>query len=348
MGEINTHEEGCAPPPQDGSAGAAQMDVMLAYPRGFCAGVVRAIEIVQSALALFGPPLYVLHEIVHNQRVIKDLQAMGTIFVETLDEVPAGAITIFSAHGVATATVEEARNKGLKIIDATCPLVTKVHQEVARHARAGRDMVLIGHAGHAEVNGSLGRYTGSYGGQIHLIQRVEDVARLEVRNPEELAFVTQTTLSVDDTIQIIAALHRRFPNIAGPRKDDICYATQNRQNAVHRLAAQVDLLLVVGSRNSSNSNRLREVGEQEGLESYLVEDADALDRAWFRPGLRVGVTAGASAPEVLVHDVLARLRSFAEIHITEMEAEPETIVFPLPAALATKLAAKNSKPASGK
>ena len=313
-------------------------EVMLARPRGFCAGVVRAVAIVESTLEIYGPPVYVLHEIVHNQRVVKELAARGAVFVEEMSDVPAGAVTIFSAHGVAEAVVGEAQRKRLEVIDATCPLVTKVHLEVARHARAGREVILIGHAGHPEVNGTLGRYDRSAGGEIYLVESVEDVAGLQVRNPEQLALVTQTTLSVDDTRRIIEALRSRFPTISEPRRDDICYATQNRQNAVRWLAGRADLLLVVGARNSSNSNRLREVGELTGVPAYLVQEAADLDPEWLRPGIRVGVTSGASTPEVLVQEVLDRLRQFGVDSVTEMDAAPETTTFRLPVALTRKMA----------
>lgn len=310
------------------------MQVTLAQPRGFCAGVVRAIEIVERALALYGPPVYVLHEIVHNHRVLEELGAQGAIFVEELADVPSGSLLIFSAHGVSSAMVANAEARGLRVIDATCPLVTKVHREVLSHAQVGSEVVLIGHAGHPEVNGTFGRYDRSGGGDIYLVQTVDDVAQLAVKNPEELAYVTQTTLSVDDTQEIIAALRARFPAITGPRKDDICYATQNRQNAVKELAADVDVLVVVGARNSSNSNRLREVAEHMGLVAYLVQGAADLEPAWFGPDTRVGVTAGASAPESLVAEVLERLRQFGAQSVRTMEAEPELVTFSLPPALA--------------
>lgn len=309
------------------------MEVMLAQPRGFCAGVVRAIEIVEQALDIYRAPVYVLHEIVHNRHVVKDLAERGAVFVECFQDIPVGAVVIFSAHGVAAEVMEEAQRRNLRIIDATCPLVAKVHLEVARHARESREVILIGHQGHPEVVGTLGHYDRSGGGQIYLVGTVADVEKLVVQDPGKLAYVTQTTLSVDDTTRIVAALKQRFPAIAGPRKDDICYATQNRQNAVRELAEQVDLLLVVGARNSSNSNRLREVGEHLGVPSYLVEDADDLDIAWFREGIRIGLTAGASAPEVLVQGVLEKLRGFGLKQVTAMAAEPENVSFRLPAAL---------------
>jgi 4-hydroxy-3-methylbut-2-enyl diphosphate reductase len=312
------------------------MDVILAQPRGFCAGVVRAVEIVESALDIYHPPVYVLHEIVHNRRVVNDLTARGAVFVEQLQDIPSGAVVIFSAHGVAATVFAEAQQRRLRVIDATCPLVAKVHLEVARHARDGRGVVLIGHRGHPEVVGTLGRYDRSKGGEIHLVGSVADVNELSVADPANLAYVTQTTLSIDDTSRIITALKQRFPTIQGPRRDDICYATQNRQNAVRQLAGQVGLLVVVGARNSSNSNRLRELGEQLGVPAYLVEDADDLDPAWFRDGMQIGLTAGASAPEVLVQGVLEKLRGFGLRRVSEMAAEAETVFFRLPAPLTRK------------
>ncbi len=309
------------------------MKIKLANPRGFCAGVDRAIEIVERALRLFGPPIHVRHEVVHNRHVVEGLRSRGAVFVETLDEVPDGATVIFSAHGVPRAVVEEAEARGLQVFDATCPLVTKVHMEVARHARAGIDCILIGHAGHPEVEGTLGRYDGSGGGQMHLVESVEDVARLQVRDPGRLAYVTQTTLSVDDTARIIDALRERFPAIRGPRKDDICYATQNRQDAVRRLAGDCDLVLVVGSRNSSNSNRLRELAEQRGVPAHLIDDASEIDPAWLEGCECVGVTAGASAPEVLVGDVVARLEAAGYTLEEERGGQRETVTFALPRAL---------------
>lgn len=306
------------------------MEVILAKPRGFCAGVVRAVEIVEAALETYGPPVYVLHEIVHNQYVVADLQTQGAIFVERLDEVPVGAMTIFSAHGVSTTVVDYAKSRSLSIVDATCPLVTKVHLEVERHARIGREVILIGHSGHPEVNGTLGQYNRRFGGDIYLVQTVADVDHLEVKRPDELAFVTQTTLSVDDTQRIIQALQRRYPNIIGPRKNDICYATQNRQNAVRQFAGRIDLLLVVGARNSSNSNRLREVGQQIGIPAYLLQDADELDESWLSENMRIGITAGASTPEILVQRVLNKLRRFGVSRVEEMDAKPEAVAFRLP------------------
>lgn len=314
------------------------MEVILAMPRGFCAGVVRAIQIVEMSLQALPPPVYVLHQIVHNQCVVDKLRARGAIFVESLDDIPAGASVIFSAHGVATAILDKAKQRNLQVIDATCPLVTKVHLEAARHARAGREVVLIGHSGHVEVNGTLGNYDRQWGGDIYLVQRPEDVAGLRVKNPEDLAYITQTTLSVDDTRQIIAALRARFPKIQGPAKDDICYATQNRQNAVRQFADDIDLLLVVGARNSSNSNRLREVGEQSGVAAFLVENAGQIDPRWLEDVDRVGISAGASTPEELVEEVLEKLRERGARRITEMDAERERMTFALPAALHARMA----------
>ena len=277
------------------------MNIVLANPRGFCAGVDRAIEIVNRALDMLGAPIYVRHEVVHNQFVVNDLRARGAVFVESLDEVPSGATLIFSAHGVPRAVRSEAEARGLKIFDATCPLVTKVHIEVTRHCRAGRDVVLIGHEGHPEVEGTMGQWLGQGArGNIYLVEDVEDVMSLEVSQPEHFAFTTQTTLSVDETRDVIAALRAKFPKIEGPRHDDICYATQNRQDAVRDLAAQCDLIFVVGSVNSSNSNRLRELAEKNGARAYLIDGADDIRSEWLEGAVRIGVTAGASAPEVLV------------------------------------------------
>ncbi len=308
------------------------MEVILAQPRGFCAGVVRAIDVVETALDVYGPPVYVLHEIVHNHHVVEDLRTRGAIFVENLTEVPSGAVTIFSAHGVATAMVEEANRRKLEIIDATCPLVTKVHLQAQRYSLRGFEVVIIGHPGHPEVEGTRGRVTGP----VHVISECEDVDKLDIKDPQRIAYVTQTTLSVDDTRDVIETLRRRYPAIQGPDLDGICYATQNRQNAVRNLADQVDLLLVVGARNSSNSNRLREVGQQAGLSAYLVQDATEIEQEWFTPGVRVGITAGASAPEVLVQGVLDRLRSYGVESVREMDAEPETTTFRIPVVLSSK------------
>jgi 4-hydroxy-3-methylbut-2-enyl diphosphate reductase len=314
------------------------MDIVLANPRGFCAGVDRAIEIVKRALETLGAPIYVRHEVVHNRYVVDDLKQRGAIFVEELDEVPDGATVIFSAHGVSQAVRGEALARGLKVFDATCPLVTKVHLEVARQCRAGRDMVLVGHAGHPEVEGTMGQWRNEDGyGRIYLVENLDDVARLAVAQPDNLAYTTQTTLSVDDTRSIIAALRERFPAIQGPRNDDICYATQNRQDAVRELAKGCDLLLVVGSPNSSNSNRLRELAEREGVEAHLIDGADEIDPRWVQGRRQVGVSAGASAPEVLVRGVIDRLRALGAISVRELDGKPEDMVFALPRELRVQL-----------
>jgi 4-hydroxy-3-methylbut-2-enyl diphosphate reductase len=304
--------------------------VVLAQPRGFCAGVERAIEIVERALKKYGPPIYVRHEIVHNRHVVEDLRTRGAVFVDELDEIPPGAMTVFSAHGVAKRVEEVARERGLPVIDATCPLVAKVHAEGRRYAAQDREIVLVGHAGHAEVEGTIGQIPGP----VHLVQTVEDVARLAPGTPDRLAYVTQTTLSVDDTRHIISALQARFPGIVGPDVRDICYATQNRQQAVRDLAHAVDLILVVGSRNSSNSNRLREIGEELGKPAYLIDDADALRPEWFAGIGTVGLTAGASAPETLVQGVIAGLRRLDEIEVTTLDGVAEDVKFRFPAELA--------------
>ncbi|HEY4214457.1 MAG TPA: 4-hydroxy-3-methylbut-2-enyl diphosphate reductase [Steroidobacteraceae bacterium] len=306
------------------------MKVLLANPRGFCAGVDRAIEIVERAIELFGPPIYVRHEVVHNRHVVERLRALGAVFVDELDEVPSGNTVIFSAHGVSSAVEQEAKTRGLTVFDATCPLVTKVHMEVQRYAREGRDVVLIGHAGHPEVEGTMGRFDASWGGAIHLIESIVDVQNVQVRNPASLAFVTQTTLSVDDTAGIVAALRVRFPALATPRKEDICYATQNRQDAVKKLLEQCDVLLVVGSRTSSNSNRLRELADRAGIAGYLVDGPDDLQREWFDGKGAVGVTAGASAPELLVQQVVDRLRSWGGQAPNEVIGREERVSFTLP------------------
>ena len=306
------------------------MQVLLANPRGFCAGVDRAIDIVERALELFGAPIYVRHEVVHNRYVVERLRGLGAIFVEELGEVPHGATVIFSAHGVSTAIEQEARERALTVFDATCPLVTKVHMEVQRYAREGRDVILIGHAGHPEVEGTMGRFDGSNGGHMHLVQRREDVAALEVRDPLNLAFVTQTTLSVDDTAEIAAALKQRFPQLATPRREDICYATQNRQDAVKKLLEECDVLLVVGSRASSNSNRLRELAERMGVPGYLIDGPIDLRREWLDGKTKVGVTAGASAPEILVQQVLEQLASWGAQTPREVRGREERVVFTLP------------------
>ena len=284
------------------------MEALLANPRGFCAGVDRAIDIVNRALEVFGSPVYVRHEVVHNRFVVDDLRQRGAVFVEELHEIPDDAIVIFSAHGVSRAVQEEARTRGLKVFDATCPLVTKVHVEVSAFSAGGRECILIGHAGHPEVEGTMGQYDETAGGRIYLVEDETQVANLQVRDPNNLAYVTQTTLSVDDTARVIDALRNRFPSIQGPRKDDICYATQNRQDAVKSLAEQSDVVLVVGSTNSSNSNRLRELAERCGARAYLVDDATQIDPAWLQGASGVGITAGASAPEVLVEEVVSTLK----------------------------------------
>ena len=314
------------------------MDVVLANPRGFCAGVDRAIEIVKRAIETLGAPIYVRHEVVHNRFVVEDLKRRGAIFVEELDEVPDGNTVIFSAHGVSQAVRDEAGRRGLKVFDATCPLVTKVHFEVARHCRAGRDVVLIGHAGHPEVEGTMGQWKSEAGsGRIYLVEDLEDVAWLDPGQPDNLAYTTQTTLSVDDTRDIIEALRARFPAIQGPKNDDICYATQNRQDAVRELARQCDLVLVVGSPNSSNSNRLRELAERDGVEAYLIDGAAEIDPEWVAGRRHIGVTAGASAPDVLVQGVLARLRELGAGAVRELAGEPESMVFALPKELRLQL-----------
>ena len=314
------------------------MDIILANPRGFCAGVDRAIEIVKRAIETLGAPIYVRHEVVHNRFVVEDLRQRGAIFVEELDEVPDNATVIFSAHGVSQAVRGEAARRGLKVFDATCPLVTKVHLEVARHCRAGRDVVLIGHAGHPEVEGTMGQWQAEAGtGRIHLVEDIDDVARLVVDQPENLAYTTQTTLSVDDTRGIIEALRARYPQMLGPRNADICYATQNRQDAVRELAEHCDLVLVVGSPNSSNSNRLRELAEREGVEAYLIDGADEIDPRWVEGRRHIGVTAGASAPDVLVQGVIARLRELGAGNLSELDGEPEDVVFALPKELRLRL-----------
>ena len=307
------------------------MDVLLANPRGFCAGVDRAIEIVKRALDSLGAPIYVRHEVVHNRYVVDELKHRGAVFVEELHEVPDGATVIFSAHGVSQAVRAEADRRGLKVFDATCPLVTKVHIEVARHCRAGRDVVLIGHAGHPEVEGTMGQWRREHGhNHIHLVEDVAGVATLQPTQPDNLAYTTQTTLSVDDTREIIAALQARFPAIQGPKHDDICYATQNRQDAVRTLASQCDVVLVVGSVNSSNSNRLRDVAEKIGARAYLVDGAADIDPSWVAGATRIGVTAGASAPEVLVEGVIDRLRALGAASVRALDGEPENVVFALP------------------
>ena len=306
------------------------MQIVLANPRGFCAGVDRAIDIVERALELFGAPIYVRHEVVHNRYVVERLRSMGAVFVEELHEVPDDATVIFSAHGVSRAVQEEAKRRELKVFDATCPLVTKVHMEVARYAREGRDVVLIGHEGHPEVEGTMGQFDTSNGGRILLVETPEDVERIDVRDPARLAFVTQTTLSVDDTQRVVDALKRRFPEMASPRKEDICYATQNRQDAVKQLVERCDLILVVGSPSSSNSNRLREIAEKAGIPGYLIDGPEDLRQEWLEGTRAVGVTAGASAPEVLVERVVAKLREWGGDAPVNLEGQPESVVFSLP------------------
>lgn len=309
------------------------MEALLANPRGFCAGVDRAIDIVNRALEVFGRPVYVRHEVVHNRFVVDDLRQRGAVFVEELHEIPDDAIVIFSAHGVSRAVQEEARNRGLKVFDATCPLVTKVHVEVSAFSAGGRECILIGHAGHPEVEGTMGQYDETAGGRIYLVEDEAQVADLVVRDPDNLAYVTQTTLSVDDTARVIDALRTRFPSIQGPRKDDICYATQNRQDAVKTLAEQSDVVLVVGSTNSSNSNRLRELAERCGARAYLVDDATQIDPAWLQGASGVGITAGASAPEILVEDVVSTLKELGVRAVSNLEGREENITFSLPKAL---------------
>lgn len=306
------------------------MRILLANPRGFCAGVDRAIGIVERAIEFFGAPIYVRHEVVHNRYVVDRLRGLGAVFVDELDEVPDDATVIFSAHGVSRAVQEEARRRGLRVFDATCPLVTKVHMEVLRYAREGCDVILIGHQGHPEVEGTMGQFDTSAGGRILLVETPQDVDRLQVRDPQRLAFVTQTTLSVDDTRKIVEALRRRFPGLASPRKEDICYATQNRQDAVKRLAEQCDIILVVGSPSSSNSNRLREIAEKAGIPGYLVDGPEDLQHEWFADKQSVGVTAGASAPEVLVERVVQKIREWGGEVPQHVLGQAENVVFSLP------------------
>lgn len=306
-------------------------EILLAQPRGFCAGVDRAIEIVERALTEFGAPIYVRHEIVHNAYVVNDLRTKGAIFIEELADVPAGNTVVFSAHGVSKAIQAEAAQRGLRVFDATCPLVTKVHMEVAKMRRDGREIVMIGHAGHPEVEGTMGQTEEG----MHLVEAVEDVARLQVKNPDLLAYVSQTTLSVDDTADVIAALKQRFPAISEPKKGDICYATTNRQEAVKFMAPQVDIVIVVGSPNSSNSNRLREVAEKMGTVAYMVDNASQIDSAWLEGKLRIGVTAGASAPEVLVQAVIDRLKGLGARSVRILDGVEEHVTFPLPKGLGT-------------
>ncbi len=306
------------------------MEVLLANPRGFCAGVNRAIEIVERVLEVCDEPVYVRHEVVHNKFVVQKLRDKGAVFVEELDEVPDGAIVIFSAHGVSQSVREDAARRRLKVFDATCPLVTKVHLEAMSHARAGRECILIGHAGHPEVEGTLGQYRDGKYSRMYLVETPEDARKLEVENPDDLAFVTQTTLSIDDTAAIITVLRERFPAIIGPRKDDICYATQNRQDAVKSLADSCDLVLVVGSRNSSNSNRLREIAEKVDIDSWLIDNAGEIQPEWLAGKRAVGVTAGASVPELLVEEVIARLRELGADTVRELDGASEQVTFHLP------------------
>ena len=317
------------------------MDVLLANPRGFCAGVDRAIAIVLQALEQFGAPIYVRHEVVHNKFVVEDLRAKGAIFVEELAEVPAGSTVVFSAHGVSRSVRAEADARGLRVFDATCPLVTKVHVEIAKMHARGLEIVMIGHKGHPEVEGTMGQCDGG----VYLVETIDDVGRLAVRNPANLAYVTQTTLSVDDAAGIVAALRQRFPKIVGPKKDDICYATQNRQDAVKFIAPRVDVMIVVGSPNSSNSNRLREVAAHRGIPAYMVDRADELRPEWIEGKPRVGITAGASAPEVLVREVVARLEALGAVRVQEIDGAAETVVFPLPKGLSAH-SDKSAAPAS--
>jgi 4-hydroxy-3-methylbut-2-enyl diphosphate reductase len=304
----------------------AGMEVLLANPRGFCAGVERAISIVEQALAVHGAPIYVRHEVVHNKFVVEDLRAKGAVFVEELDQVPSGSTVIFSAHGVAKAVRAEAESRGLRVFDATCPLVTKVHVEVSKMRAAGREIVMIGHRGHPEVEGTMGQSAGG----MYLVETVADVARLNVRDAEKLSYVTQTTLSVDDAAAIVAALRSRYPAITGPKKDDICYATQNRQDAVKIMSPQCDVVIVVGSPNSSNSNRLREVAQGRGIPAYMVDSAEQVKPEWIEGKRRVGVTAGASAPEVLVTELIARLKSLGAASVRQLDGASESVVFTLP------------------
>jgi len=306
------------------------MEIVLANPRGFCAGVDRAIAIVNRALECFNPPIYVRHEVVHNKFVVDDLRQRGAVFVDELDQVPNDSIVIFSAHGVSKAVQQEAERRGLKVFDATCPLVTKVHIEVTKYAREGTEAILIGHEGHPEVEGTMGQYDKQSGGQIYLVEDEQDVADLVVNHPEKVAFVTQTTLSIDDTAKVIDALRAKFPNIQGPRKDDICYATQNRQDAVRDLAEQCDVVLVVGSPNSSNSNRLRELAERMGRAAYLIDNAEQLEQNWFKSDSKIGVTAGASAPEILIKQVIQRLQEWGAQPPKELQGCEENITFSLP------------------
>eukprot|EP00887_Chlorella_sp_A99_P004466 scaffold42.g4466.t1 len=318
---------------------AAGAEIVLAQPRGFCAGVDRAIDIVERALELHGAPIYVRHEIVHNRYVVADLRLKGAVFIDQLEDAPPGAIVVFSAHGVSKAVRAEAQARGLRVFDATCPLVTKVHVEVARMRAAGCEIVMIGHKGHPEVEGTLGQALGG----MYLVETIEDVAALQVVDPEKLAFVTQTTLSVDDAAAVAAALKTRFPSIVEPRKSDICYATQNRQDAVKMMAPDCDLVLVVGSINSSNSNRLREVAERKGAVAYLIDGAHAIDPSWLVGRQRIGITAGASAPEVLVQEVIERVKALGAVSVRTLPGQEENVAFPLPRELSRKLEGAGSR-----
>lgn len=320
------------------------MQILLANPRGFCAGVDRAIDIVERAVELFGAPIYVRHEVVHNRYVVERLRSLGAVFVEELDEVPDDATVIFSAHGVARAVQDEAHRRDLKVFDATCPLVTKVHMEVARYAREGREVILIGHEGHPEVEGTMGQFDTRHGGRILLVETPEDVENLDIKDAERLAFVTQTTLSVDDTQRVVDALRQRFPTLTTPRKEDICYATQNRQDAVKRLVERCDIILVVGSPTSSNSNRLREIAEKAGIPGFLIDGPEDMKREWFENKRVVGVTAGASAPEILVERVVAKLREWGGVAPENLQGQVENVVFSLPRELRVPLPEK-SRPA---
>ncbi|HLR13827.1 MAG TPA: 4-hydroxy-3-methylbut-2-enyl diphosphate reductase [Burkholderiaceae bacterium] len=326
----------------DSSNLSAGLEVTLAEPRGFCAGVDRAIDIVERALEVHGAPIYVRHEIVHNRYVVEDLKTRGAIFIEQLEQAPEGAIVVFSAHGVSQKVRAEADERGLKVFDATCPLVTKVHVEVARMRKAGREVIMIGHRGHPEVEGTLGQSEDG----MYLVEDVEDVARLQVSNPDNLAFVTQTTLSVDDAAEIAQALRTRFPGIVEPKKSDICYATQNRQDAVRIMAPKCELVIVVGSPNSSNSNRLREVAERQGAAAHLIDDPAMIDPAWLDGVRHVGVTAGASAPEILVKQVLDRLKDLGAASVRTLKGTPENVSFPLPRELSRKRPAVRSQPSA--
>ena len=314
------------------------MELLLANPRGFCAGVDRAIEIVERAIKLFGSPIYVRHEVVHNRFVVNDLKNKGAVFVEEVEEVPDNSILIFSAHGVSKQVQEQGKQRGLNVFDATCPLVTKVHMEVARFEKQGKECILIGHVGHPEVEGTMGQYTSDEGG-MYLVETPEDVANLTVKNPDDLAFVTQTTLSVDDTTVVIDALKAQFPKIEGPRKDDICYATQNRQDAVKRLAQHCDVVMVVGSKNSSNSNRLRELSDKLNTTAYLIDNAQEIEADWLENVSTVGLTAGASAPELLVQDVVNRLEELGVTQVSELDGRSEKIEFSLPKELKVDISA---------